>query len=291
MSDITEPSLIEQAMNNGGSVPDIAPAEPAPDIAPVVEAPVAEAAGRDDKGRFAPKAEVEKVEAPGTEPAREPAIPPARLREEAEGRRQAEARAAAFEAQLRLIQQQNQPKQEAPKPVDFFEDQDAWAQQRLDPVQTEIRQMREEFSRNLAEVRHGPEEVQAAYNALDEAIRTGEVDGKLVTSQLQKSRDPYGDIMQWHQRHKVSSEVGNDLNAYRTKTIDEFLSDPANREQIMAKVGVQPNAGPAAAQPARSVVNLPPSLNRATSSAPSAVGGGGEVSGRDIFEQAISRRR
>src|SRR5512134_76154 len=80
---------------------------------------------RDEHGRFAPKAEPEPV-APQPEPEPQPqtqeqrdAIPPWRLREEAEARRAAEARVAEYERMVRELQAQRKPEEKPPP--DIFE--------------------------------------------------------------------------------------------------------------------------------------------------------------------------
>lgn len=288
MSDVTDEELFASITSNEPPAPEPAAAEPVtPEPAPE-PAPKA----RDENGRFAPSETQETVTEPVQEQplaAKEPAIPPSRLREEADARRQAEARAAALHIELERLRQQAQPKPEPPKPVDLYEDPNGFVQQQLDPIQSQVRKMNETWSRRFAEQQHGTETVSKAYEALSDAVRSGAVNGPAVVSQLTKSDDPFGEIMSWYQRQNILSEVGTDPKAYRSKILEEALADPANHDRMRAALGVQTPAAPAA--PAGNTVRLPPSLNRLTSAASNGAAAGGDVSDRELFESITSRRR
>ncbi len=300
MSDATDQELFENITSSAPHQAEPAPEPVAEAPAPAVEAapePAQPAPVRDERGRFTVATEPQQ---PTAEPApnqpqaeREPAIPPSRLREEAEARRQAEARAVALETELRLMRQQNQPQPQQPTaPPDLFESPDAWASHQINPVRDEVRQTREFYSRKFAEMQHGADKVKEAYQALDAAVRTGEVNRQQVMAQLERSPDPYAEIMAWHGRRSILSEVGDDPNAYRQKIIDGFLADPANHAKLREVVGVQTPAPAQAAPAAQSTVRLPPNLNRMTSAAPTAAPGAqAEVGDQELFESITSRRR
>lgn len=267
------------------------PAPPEPE--PVVDTPVAEPApqARDENGRFAASETNDSVEAaPAEQPGKpEPAIPPARLREEAEARRRAEADNAELRSQLRMLMERVPAPQAkpAPEPVDpvtaMLENPDQWVGQHIGTVQNEVQQTREFYSRRLAEQQHGAEKVQAAYQALDAAINSGQLNGAQVKASLIKSMDPYGDIMAWHGRQAAEtalSSVGNDIEAYNQKVISDYLA---------AQPAGQSNAAPAQPNGAN-IVKLPPNLNRMTSAA-SDHGAAQDVDGMELFNSTISQRR
>jgi hypothetical protein len=269
------------------------PAEATPPE-PVVPstAPEPAAQARDESGRFAASETNDSAEAaPAEQPGKpEPAIPPARLREEAEARRRAEADNAELRSQLRMLMErvpapQAQPAAEPVDPVTaLFENPDQWVGQHLGTVQNEVQQTREFYSRRFAEQQHGADKVQAAYQALDTAINSGKIDGAQVKATLAKSMDPYGDIMAWHGRQAAEtalSSVGNDLEAYNQKIIADYL---ASQQQAG-----QSNTAPAQAG-SGTIVKLPPNLNRMTSAA-SDNGATQDIDGQELFNSTISQRR
>lgn len=239
---------------------------------------------RDEQGRFAPKAGEQLEEQPAEQPVEQPApaqseqqveqlpqdpkdqgIPPWRLREEAEARRAAEARAqqieqayAAAQRQLAQMQEQSKPKQVP----DIFEDPSAFVshgvQSAVDPIKSEVSQLREFYSRRDAVREHGEEKVVAAYKALDQAARAGDPEAVMTVQRVRKSMDPFGDIMGWHTTRSLVSTVGRDPNAWFEKQMEERLKDPAFQTKLIERM-----RGDAQSRP--SVTQLPPSLNKATS--------------------------
>lgn len=280
MGDPTDQELFDSAIAN----------EPAQDL-PVEPSAQSEAApdtNRDDKGRFAPR---EAAEARAEEPApsaEQPEkqggrVPSGLLREEKENRRRLEAELAELRGQMKAFQQFQQPKPTVQPQLDPIEsllaDPDNWAKQQLNPVSEELRQTREFYSRKDAIREHGAEKVDEAYRALDAAINSGAVNRDAVLAELNRSMDPFGDIMNWYGRHKILS----DPEAYERQIIEKFL---ASQNQ-------QPATAAQTQQPAGStIVRLPQSLNRATSAASSNAGGGGDdVSDAALFASTTSRRR
>jgi hypothetical protein len=246
------------------------------DAAPTSEpAPEPEGQPRDERGRFSSSQPAEIVETPPApaEPAtpaptaQEPqpqaqGIPPWRLKEEADARRAAEAELAELRRELA---QSRQPKQPDPVP-DLYENPTAFVdhgvKQHIDPVKSEIATLREFYSRKEAIREHGAEKVTAAYNALDQGIRSRDPEAIMIYQRAMNSMDPFGDIMSWHQKQTLFSQVGSDPNAWFEKQLEERLKDPAHQaklmERIRGNVQQQPNRPP--------VTQLPPSLNKATAS-------------------------
>lgn len=266
--------LFESALTDGQ--PEPIEAQPQP------EAQEHEGQPRDEHGRFAPKAkepeaepqpEPEKAqEQPQPEPQRESqGIPPWRLKEEAEARRAAEERARQYErdmAEMRqqLAQMQQQNKQPE-KVLDIFEDPNAFVDHgvrtAVDPVKQEITQLREFYSRREAEREFGAEKVKAAYDAIGQGLQSRDPEAIAIYQRAMQSLDPYGEIVRWHQKSTVFSQIGSDPNAWLEKQLEERLKDPQYQAKLLERIrgNVQPQQRP--------ITQLPPSLGKVASSAPS----------------------
>jgi hypothetical protein len=266
----------------------------ADDTAPVSEAPAAEAKppadtgpARDETGKFTKRADEapETVETPAGEGDKpEPAIPSYRARELREERDRYMREAAEARAQMQQLmamqQRQMQPQQPAPPPApDIWDDPDKWYDTRLDtrltPLQKEVQKIKEQISVRFAEQKFGPEKVQAAYNALKGALDGGSPQAQDFLKRLRnESEDPYGELVEWHNRSTTLREVG-DVEAFKAKLRAEIEAEYA------AKYG---NGGASAAKPG---VVVPPSLNRATASGSAPVSE--EQADQSMFAYAIGR--
>jgi hypothetical protein len=123
-------------------------------------------------------------------------------------------------------------------------------------------------------------EVQALLTARDPEVQS-------LSAAVRSSADPAGVAMRWYMDRKVRKEVGNDPVAYRQKLRDELAKDPEFIKQVLEGQRTQLQANPSS----RPVINLPPSVNRATGSAGSnASGGDDDMSDRALFQHAISGR-
>jgi len=263
-------------------------------------AEVQETTPRDERGRFAPKTvaeqEAETVaqaqpEAPVTEQPKDAnqGIPPWRLKEEADARRAAEERAANHERELadlrrqfQAIQKQNEPKVPVP---DLYENPDGFVDHRtnqaIEPIKSEISQLREYYSQRDAIREHGAEKVKAAYEALDKGLRSRDPEAAAVYQRAMSSIDPYGDIMKWHKKQTIFSTIGDDPDAFVERQIDERLKDPAYQAKVLERI-----RGTAQTRPS-TVTPLPPSLNRATSAA--ALSGDDDESDAGLLQSALRR--
>lgn len=284
--------------------------QPEPEAAPEPVAsesqPEPTGQSRDERGRFAaaegapPAAEAPPAPTPGQEQQptgeRDAHIPAWRLREVAEERNkareraeQAERRAAELEAHVRASQRQQTP-QEPPKVPDIFEDPNAFLEhgvkQALSPVQSEVAQLREFYSRREAVREHGAETVDKAYDAIEQALRSGDPEANVAFLRAQRSLDPFGEIVTWHQKNSVLREIGTDPNAWFEKRMEAMLADPAQKAKLLERAsGQAPPPAPNAARPG-TTVQLPPSLSRIPSAAP-ALGEAGDMSDASLFSNAL----
>lgn len=227
---------------------------------------------RDDQGRFAAKqaqeAAEQQQEAQQSQQQREGFVPSGRLREEREAREAAERRfqeaQAQWQRELQAIRSQL-PRQEQPKAPDVFENPDGFlqhgVQQAVDPIKSEIGQLREFYSRKEAIREHGQEKVQAAYNWLAEGMQQRDPVRAAVYQRAMQSMDPFGEIVAEHQKNSLFSQIGSDPNAWFGKTLEERLaSDPKFAAEIMQKIqgSLQGQNQPQG----QSQIQVPPNLRR-----------------------------
>jgi hypothetical protein len=252
---------------------------------------------RDESGRFAPKArepevaevtaEVAQPEAPAPEkPDNEAIVPSWRLREEREARETAERRyaeeRARWERELAEVRA-NLPKP-APQPKpDLYENPDAFVdhgiRQALDPLQNQMAQLREFYSRREAVREHGQEKVRAAYDAVAQGLQSRDPEVIATYQRAMQSMDPFGDIVSWHQQKTVFSQIGNDPNAWFEKRQAELLKDPTYQAKLLQQIQGSTQSSPQK----QNVIQLPPSLNKATGSSVT----GDELDANDMSDRAL----
>lgn len=231
---------------------------------------------RDERGRFAAKAEetaspqpeapVEQAATPTPqpEPRDDHGIPSWRLKEEADAKREALERASRYEREveemrraLAALQQQATPKPEVPQiwdnPDGYF---DHRSREAIDPVKSEISQLREFYSQRDAIRTHGADAVKTAYVALDQAAKSGDPEALAAVSRVKSSMDPYGDIVTWHKKQTIFSTIGDNPDAFVEKQLEEKLKDPAYQAKLLERIRGQAQQRPSTVTP------LPPSLNR-----------------------------
>lgn len=243
---------------------------------------------RDEQGRFASTREPEQpqpTEQPvaQAQPPAQDAIPPWRLKEEADARRAAEARIAALEREVRQgrvqLQQFTEKKAE---PIDPYLDpekfRDVGIEQRLNPLVQQLAQQREYFSRKAAVASHGEKAVVEAYEAFKTAAQTGDPNAQVVMQKVMSSLDPFEEIVTWHKHNTVLK----DPRSWAMSQVGEWAKDPAAKAQILAALGQQP----APSEKPSNVVKLPPSLNKAAGTAQEPVG---TLSSEDLYAHAIGR--
>lgn len=226
------------------------PAEtPAPEPA-ATETPTAEGPARGPDGKFVSKAPADA--APAAEsPPQAPATPPEAVQTPPDTAKPPEgyvplAALQAVREELNSFKRQiqQQPPQPAPDPYEDFEAYQQWQS-------GQVAQERADWSRQLAEARHGQELVQQAQQWAFERFDTDPV----FAQAAQSSRDPYGFAIAEYQRHQALS----------------LLSDPANFAKFQAFLSgqaPQATAPPAPAAPQPQPAAPPPSIT----SAPSAGG-------------------
>lgn len=230
---------------------------------------------RDDSGRFAtkqeapavveqPVAEVQPVSQELTE--EHPAnggIPQARLKAEAEKRREAEADAAALRreiAELRGMvqarQQPAQPQQEKPAP-NLFEAPEEYITSQLSPVQQQLQEMREELWESRASALHTPEALQAAKEAA--GALAGTPQGRALHEHIMAGGNPFDNLVKWHKQQQVYSRIGDNPDAWLDAEIEKRMQDPQFLAQAVERARAGASATVNRSQPN---TNLPRSISR-----------------------------
>lgn len=215
------------------------------------------------------------------EPARDDgAVPSWRLREVQEEKRQL-LREAEELRKYKEAAEAERKKLEGPKNLYEAEDPDAYlgdkVRAELDPVQKALQEAREDarktrefYSQRDAIKEHGADKVSEAYKALDAAISNGTLNKDAVLKDLNSSMDPFGDIVAWHKKHTLLTEIGSDPEAYRQRQREELLKDPeflAKAVDVARSQALPVSAGASRAAPVQNNVTSLPSLNRTPAAA------------------------
>lgn len=262
-----------------------------------------ESEGEDDKTGQVNGKQVTKEADPNAQQQRETEkqpegrVPPGRLREANEARRQAESELAAFKAQneaneakykadlaatnarldalTQLLQRQQQPIQPAaktePPPVpDMFEDPEGYQahlqnsfKAELSQVTRQLQEQRVEMSMQMAHTRHG-ENFAKAYQALVSLDQNNPESRQLVSS-IYSAPNPGEAVVQWHRRSEVMRQVGDKgLEGFRAEIEENarkaLMSDPEFRKQLVEELRADAMTGDQGRP--RTETRLPKSLNR-----------------------------
>lgn len=248
---------------------------------------------RDEHGRFAAKQE-EPEQPKAQEPVQqtqqqEANVPSWRLREQTERAEAAERRfqeaQALWQRQFETLQTRL-PKPEEPKKPDMFENPDGFLEhgvrQAVDPINTQIGQLKEFYSRREAIREHGLEKVTAAYNAIAQGMQNRDPEAQSIYQRAMSSMDPFGEIVSWHQQKTIYGQIGNDPNAWFEKELERRMTDPKFASSYLEKVQQSARG----AQTQGNLVKLPPSLNKVPS-AQSASDGDNDMSDAAIFQRSM----
>lgn len=304
---VDDAALFNSVVTGKASEPGpVAPAaNPAPSQPAAGAEPVSTQA-RDESGRFAtpataPIAPLDGTQQPEPHKAAEPAVPPSRLREEADARRAAERERDDLRAELARMRAQPQPQaqpqaQEQDKPKDFWDNPDEFAMEKaraaVAPVETMVRQFIFSNSEQAALREHGNEKVVAAQDALKAAVQRGEINPQEVQARLTASMDPVGDVVRWHQRQSALQTVGSDPNAWLQAEIEKRMADPTFQAEVLKRAQATANGSPAVVQPVNQ--NAAPAIPPSVSSIGTAAGNSSGPQSLDdaaLFASTTQRRR
>jgi hypothetical protein len=285
MSETPAPAEAEQTVNTPAEATE-APTEAKSDRA------------RDEQGRFVPKAPEAsepvvqetapqpEVETPAPEGKPDVHVPSWRLAEEAQRRREAEQQLAEMRAEMRQIQQMQlaQQRQQTPQPqqepVDPFADPQGFAQSIQQGFEGRLKELQLQHSLQFARFAHKETFDQAYEEFVDYAHRTRD---QATYHRVMNASDPGEALVTWYKDQQLHKELGgSDLNSFLAKQREEWLKDPAVQAQVIEAFKATQQSQPS------NITNLPPSLSRATSAAPSH-SENGDWSQESIFKHAMKR--
>lgn len=224
-------------------------------------------------------------------------VPSGKLREEAEKRRQAEAKIAELEAKLAAAPQDNpkvaalearlealtqllngqrqqpQAAKEEPKAEevpDIFENPKGFSdyllsavQQAVAPVRSDLRKTQVETSFALAHNTH-KDTFAKAYEAIN-GLNPQNPDDRATVQRIYNSANPGEELVKWHKRQSALARFGDDPDAAEARIRDEtrqaLLKDPEFKKQLLAEMRGEAATGENGAP--RTTTRLPKSLARA----------------------------
>lgn len=220
-----------------------------------------------------------------------PAIPPSRLREEAEARRALErerdelrGRLAAFEQHFAPQRQQPQQPQQAPE---IWDNPEAAIRHAVAPQITQVERVLDALAEENANLRF-PGKVEEAKDALQKAINSRSID-QADAQRILNAPNRYVAIVEWRQRQQMQTEIGGDIQAYQARMREQLLKDPEFLKQALSAARGQ------AQQTGSHIIRTPsvsttPSLGRIGSAA-LPEGQARDVSDAELFEATTSRKR
>lgn len=265
---------------------------------------------RDEKGRFVaaekPAEEVAPDKARATQEITEtdpPAqqqerqergeIPAWRLKEEADAKREALARAEQFqrqveEAQRRVVAleqqlngfQQRQAEQSNPPP-DRYADPDGYEAYQQQQYQIGLRNQAVSFSEQLARIKFGDELYGKAEQEIARHVQMNPHDP--IVHVIRNSSQPAFEVVKWYQQQEASKRLaGKSIDDLLKEEREKALNDP----EFLAKA-IEKSKG--IAKPVQQTANTNiPSLNRATAAA-SDNNGNEDSSDAALFKSALAR--
>lgn len=147
-----------------------------------------------------------------------------REKRQAAERKAEEAERRANEAMERIAQFERaeaQRRRPPPQPIDPVTDPERFAAVMEHRLQSAQHAQRVELSKAFAIRDHGEETVQAATNALADAVQKY---GPNFAQQFATQPDPVGAMVGWYKREEALRDFSDDPEAYKAKVIEEYLA-------------------------------------------------------------------
>jgi hypothetical protein len=222
-------------------------------------------------------------------------VPSWRHREMRQERDAAANRAAQLEymlmqqqQQLNAMRQRFEPPPQQPQIPDVISDPEAYTRHLQNTFAEALRNQEANTSFRLAHRDHGPMFEQA----YAEMIGRAEQGDPSIVRAVMANPDPGTAMVNWYMKDQSQRIVGPDPYAWFNQTLGERLQDPQFQGQVIEYMNSlrAPAAAPAAQGGMRTAVNLPPSLNRMSGSAPSSAGTG-DMSDASLFHHAFREGR
>lgn len=143
--------------------------------------------------------------------------------QEAKLRAEAEANAKAWKEQVEALQRQVQQPQQRQQPQEPQEQQpipdpvmdpEGYIRYQQHVMDARLLDMQVNMSERMARMQNGDAKVDAALQA---AHQSG------IASRFVNAPDPFGALLQWHRRSMMTSEIGDDLEAFKKRVADEAV--------------------------------------------------------------------
>lgn len=201
--------------------------------------------------------------------------------------RQSQEREAHWQRQLAEMQSRL-PKAEPPPVPDIYDNPNGFLEhgvrQAVDPIKSEIGQLREFYSKRDAIRDHGEEAVKAAFDALDKAANGGDPEARAAVVRVKQSMDPFGDMVAWHKKQTVFQQIGSDPQAWFNKQLEDRLQDQTFQGKLLERI--RGTASAPVQNGSAPKVQLPPSLNKVAAAARAAGDDDGDMSDASLFRHA-----
>jgi hypothetical protein len=226
--------------------------------------------------------DTQEAEAPDQTPEGRGRTSSERLRTVIEQRRQIEQERDTLRAQLAAIQahaqmqQRPQSQQEQPAEPDPWNDPKAWAEnERKETLR--IWESRQVNSALAAAHRQYGDEFVAAYKELT-SLNPGDPLSRATVQHIWDSHNAGESLMEWHAEHQALQTMrkAGGVSAYKQNIVNEIMSDPEMRRQILADMRGEAQRGDGGRP--RTSTRLPKSLNGASG------GGSVRVSDPDLYD-------
>jgi hypothetical protein len=153
----------------------------------------------------------------------------------------------AMKQDLLRMRQQLAPRPQQQKPVDWYENPDARWQAEQRAIADQMMSSKLDVMEVLAREKYGDEVVDTAFREFE---RESQQRPELKVM-LQRSRQPWAELVKWHQRHQLDREIGEDPAAYRERMKEEI------RQQLLAEMQQPATAQSSRQTPPGSLASAP----------------------------------
>lgn len=201
----------------------------------------------------------------------------------------------AWEAEQQRLAQEQQQLPDMFENPEYYQQQVAQVAQQLPAVMQQIQQQQRALQIQRAELKgdmalaraqaQDPETFNKAWETLEKrTVEGGDPSWRnyLLQTAMQGG-DPGQALLDLYKREHVTETVGDDPDAFVEKAIEEKLKDPEYLQKVLAKV--QGNASPEGSE--KSVVKLPPSLNKAGGTGGNVPGG---ITDGELWEDTLTNQ-
>lgn len=149
--------------------------------------------------------------------ASEPEVEPETVSAEPEAEDSRDKQIAGLQAALSEVRGEvrtlkaKEPEPEPERVPDVFEDQLGYNEYQDAKVAREVTKVKLDLSEEITRAAHGDEKVDAAFSALQAS------QDPAVFHSIMQTRNPWGELVKWHEKKSLLTEIGSDPDAYRAR--------------------------------------------------------------------------